>query len=106
MTRGSGRSENERSFIHLSLVRHFVPSHLVATSSPSLHSPRDEGLEGRRSVGVKEGGSGGRLASEGRKRPVVKPGNYLMKRTYDIFLDFQDSLLPLGFSSLTGGLMS
>ena len=46
------------------------------------------------------------LVNEGRVKDhlsiegdVVKPGNNLIKTTYDISLDFQDSLLPLGFSS-------
>ena len=30
------------------------------------------------------------------------PGNIIIKTTYDISLDFQDSLLPLGFLSLRG----
>ena len=29
-----------------------------------------------------------------------EPGNIIIKTTYDISLDFQDSLLPLGFLSL------
>lgn len=66
---------------------------LLTFPSP-LHSPRRA-----RSVGDGDG-KGNRMSTE--PDPTTDgTKNIIIKTTYDISLDFQDSLLPLGFLSLS-----
>ena len=88
-----GKSRLLRSLKDSSL-RYFLRSSVPSVSprpSLSLHSPL-RGREERTTEGVSD---------ERSTRSGEGTGNIIIKTTYDISLDFQDSLLPLRFLSLS-----